>query len=103
MANSCGGCGSCYGDAISAAVLCVLLYRFRLSPSFNRDSLSSVVVKMCLRLRGLHHALEIISDPVKYGIFPGRASLTKLMEAFAKRGDVDGKCVGDREVFRVIT
>ncbi len=64
-------------------------FRFRCSPSVQRLSVANVAVATCLRLGVPEEALDLISDPVKYGVFPSPFTTNKLMLEFANRGDVD--------------
>jgi len=69
------------------------LCRFRQSPSWTRHSVANVVVDMCLKLGAPEVAVEIITDPRLYGIFPSLKSMGKLMEPFSKIGDVESEWV----------
>ena len=64
--------------------------RYRQSPRLVRNSVASVVVGMYRRLGAPEVAVEIITDPQMYGIFPTLRTMNKLMLDLCKKGDVEG-------------
>ena len=78
---------------------CMSSCRFRISPSFSRDSQPSVVVSACLKLNAPQQALEMLTDSVKYGLFPSRRCLCKVLYSFSfshnLEGDSNVSCIKD--------
>ena len=69
------------------------VFSFRKSPSHYRNSMPKVVITTCQRLGVHEEALEMIMDPVKYGLFPMRKAIDALLQCCVQEEDIQGVSV----------
>ena len=64
--------------------------RFRTSPSHYRNSMPKIVIATCQRLGAHEDALKMVTDPVKYGLFPMDNAMDALLQSCALKEDIQG-------------
>lgn len=67
------------------------IFSFRKSPSHYRNSMPKAVFVACLRLGVHQEALDMMLDPVKYGLFPMNHAMQHFLQYCADREDTEGE------------